>query len=93
MDPLNRKANSNNSLLAIWIANMGATFFGGMTNLDGLAKSTTNTVAGAVTKTIEFVYFNGLTASGFVSHDSRTPSRICARNHYGLCRLENDRQY
>ena len=50
IDPLKRKADSNNSLLAIWIANMGATFFGGMTNLDGLAKSTTNTVAGAVTK-------------------------------------------
>lgn len=50
MDPLNRKANTNNSLLAIWIANLGATFFGGMTNLDGLAKSTTNTVAGARTK-------------------------------------------
>ncbi len=50
MDPMKRKANTNNSLLAIWIANMGATFFGGMTNLDGLAKSTTNTVAGAVTK-------------------------------------------
>ena len=50
MDPFDRKANSNNSLFAIWIANMGATFFGGMTNLDGLAKSTTNTVAGAVTK-------------------------------------------
>ncbi len=51
MDPLNRKANTNNSLLAIWIANIGGTFFGGMTNLDGLAKSTTNTVAGAITKT------------------------------------------
>ncbi len=50
MDPYKRKANTNNSLLAIWIGNMGATFFGGMTNLDGLAKSTTNTVAGAVTK-------------------------------------------
>ncbi|MEO9802447.1 MAG: SulP family inorganic anion transporter [Reichenbachiella sp.] len=50
MDPMKRKADSNNSLLAIWIANLGATFFGGMTNLDGLAKSTTNTVAGAVTK-------------------------------------------
>lgn len=50
MDPLNRKCNTNNSLLAIWIANLGATFFGGMTNLDGLAKSTTNTVAGARTK-------------------------------------------
>ncbi|MGB0930765.1 MAG: SulP family inorganic anion transporter [Chitinophagales bacterium] len=50
MDPLDRKCDSNNSLLAIWIGNMGATFFGGMTNLDGLAKSTTNTVAGAVTK-------------------------------------------
>lgn len=50
MDPLDRKCDTNNSLLAIWIANLGATFFGGMTNLDGLAKSTTNTVAGAVTK-------------------------------------------
>ncbi|MFK7950962.1 MAG: SulP family inorganic anion transporter [Saprospiraceae bacterium] len=50
MDPYKRTADSNNSLLAIWIANLGATFFGGMTNLDGLAKSTTNTVAGAVTK-------------------------------------------
>jgi MFS superfamily sulfate permease-like transporter/ketosteroid isomerase-like protein len=50
MDPYKRKADSNNSLLAIWISNIGATFFGGMTNLDGLAKSTTNTVAGAVTK-------------------------------------------
>ena len=50
MDPLNRKCDTNNSLMAIWIANLGATFFGGMTNLDGLAKSTTNTVAGAVTK-------------------------------------------
>lgn len=50
MDPMNRKCDSNNSLLAIWVANMGATFFGGMTNLDGLAKSTTNAVAGAVTK-------------------------------------------
>ncbi len=51
LDPLDRKCDTNNSLFAIWIANMGATFFGGMTNLDGLAKSTTNAVAGAVTKT------------------------------------------
>lgn len=50
LDPHNRKCDSNNSLLAIWMANMGATFFGGMTNLDGLAKSTTNAVAGAITK-------------------------------------------
>ena len=50
IDPLQRKTDSNSSLLAIWIANMGATFFGGMTNLDGLAKSTTNTIAGARTK-------------------------------------------
>jgi len=50
MDPLERKCDTNNSLLAIWISNFGAAFFGGMTNLDGLAKSTTNTVAGAVTK-------------------------------------------
>ncbi|WP_420581649.1 SulP family inorganic anion transporter [Reichenbachiella sp.] len=50
MDPMGRSADTNNSILAIWIANFGSTFFGGMTNLDGLAKSTTNTVAGAVTK-------------------------------------------
>lgn len=50
IDPLQRKCNSNNSLLAIWISNMGASFFGGMTNLDGLAKSTTNKLAGAYTK-------------------------------------------
>jgi len=28
IDPLKRKCNSNNSLLAIWIANMGSSFFG-----------------------------------------------------------------
>ncbi|NGZ95960.1 MAG: SulP family inorganic anion transporter, partial [Nitrospira sp. WS110] len=39
IDPLKRTCNSNNSLLAIWIANIGSSFFGGMTNLDGLAKS------------------------------------------------------
>ena len=50
IDPLKRECNSNNSLLAIWIANIGASFFGGMTNLDGLAKSTTNRLAGAYTK-------------------------------------------
>ena len=50
IDPLQRKCNSNNSLMAIWIANMGSSFFGGMTNLDGLAKSTTNRLAGAYTK-------------------------------------------
>lgn len=50
IDPLKRKCNSNNSLLSIWIANLGASFFGGMTNLDGLAKSTTNKLAGAYTK-------------------------------------------
>lgn len=50
IDPLKRKCNSNNSLLAIWIANLGSSFFGGMTNLDGLAKSTTNKLAGAYTK-------------------------------------------
>lgn len=60
MDPEKRKCNSNNSLLAIWIANFGATFFGGMTNLDGLAKSTTNTVAGARTK------LSNLFTSGFL---------------------------
>ncbi len=50
IDPLKRQCNTNNSLLAIWIANMGASFFGGMTNLDGVAKSTTNKLAGAYTK-------------------------------------------
>lgn len=50
IDPLKRPCNSNNSLLAIWVSNMGASFFGGMTNLDGLAKSSTNRLAGAYTK-------------------------------------------
>lgn len=50
IDPLKRKTNSNNSLLAIWVANLGSSFFHGMTNLDGLAKSTTNKLAGAMTK-------------------------------------------
>lgn len=50
IDPLKRKCNTNNSLFSIWIANLGSSFFGGMTNLDGLAKSTTNKLAGAYTK-------------------------------------------
>lgn len=50
IDPLKRPCDSNNSLLSIWAANMGASFFGGMTNLDGLAKSSTNGLAGAYTK-------------------------------------------
>ncbi|KUJ72535.1 SulP family inorganic anion transporter [Thiomicrospira sp. WB1] len=50
IDPLKRPCNSNHSLLAIWVANMGASFFNGMTNLDGLAKSSTNRLAGAYTK-------------------------------------------
>ena len=47
IDPLGRKCNTNNSLFAIWIANMGSSFFGGMTNLDGLATEITNKLAGA----------------------------------------------
>ncbi|MCF6330061.1 MAG: hypothetical protein L3I99_00765 [Sulfurimonas sp.] len=50
IDPLKRPCHSNNSLLSIWVSNMGASFFGGMTNLDGLAKSSTNHLAGAYTK-------------------------------------------
>ncbi|MCH9645853.1 MAG: SulP family inorganic anion transporter [Proteobacteria bacterium] len=50
IDPLERPCDSNNSLLSIWVSNMGASFFGGMTNLDGLAKSSTNRLAGAYTK-------------------------------------------
>jgi MFS superfamily sulfate permease-like transporter len=50
IDPLERPSNSNNSLLSIWVSNMGSSFFGGMTNLDGLAKSSTNRLAGAYTK-------------------------------------------
>jgi MFS superfamily sulfate permease-like transporter len=50
IDPLKRKCDTKNSLFAIWIANLGASFFGGMTNLDGLAKSTTNALSGARTK-------------------------------------------
>ncbi|MHB8100564.1 MAG: hypothetical protein ACYDD5_13385 [Sulfuricurvum sp.] len=49
IDPLQRPSNSNNSLLSILVSNMGGSF-GGMTNLDGLAKSSTNHLAGAYTK-------------------------------------------
>ena len=66
IDPLERKCDSNNSLLAIWIANMGSSFFGGMTNLDGLAKSTTNTLAGAHTKFSVLIV--GMVVSIFVIH-------------------------
>ncbi|XVJ51590.1 MAG: SulP family inorganic anion transporter [Vampirovibrio sp.] len=55
MDPLQRPVSSNNSLLAIWISNLLSSLFGGMTNLDGLAKSTTNTTAGAITKTSNLI--------------------------------------
>jgi MFS superfamily sulfate permease-like transporter len=50
IDPLERKSNSNNSLLVMWVGNMASSFCGGMTNLDGLAKSQTNRMAGALTK-------------------------------------------
>jgi len=50
IDPLGRESNSNNSLLVMWVGNLGASFFGGMTNLDGLAKSSTNRMAGALSK-------------------------------------------
>lgn len=50
IDPLGRRSDSNNSLLVMWAANAASSLFGGMTNLDGLAKSSTNRMAGAVTK-------------------------------------------
>jgi len=50
IDPLGRPADSNNSLLVMWLGNALASLFGGMTNLDGLAKSSTNRMAGGVTK-------------------------------------------
>lgn len=50
IDPLGRKCNTNNSLLVMWVGNLASSFFGGMTNLDGLAKSQTNRMAGALTK-------------------------------------------
>lgn len=50
LDPLKRSCDTNNSLLAIWIANLFSSTFGGMTNLDGLAKSTSNATAGALSK-------------------------------------------
>lgn len=68
IDPLKRPTNSNNSLLAIWVANMLGAFFGGMTNLDGLAKSTTNTLAGATTKLSNL--FTGLVLLFFVIYSN-----------------------
>jgi len=68
IDPLKRPCNSNNSLLSIWVSNMGASFFGGMTNLDGLAKSSTNRLAGAYTKLSVLVI--GLMITFFVLNPS-----------------------
>lgn len=78
MDPDKRKCDTNNSLLAIWIGNAGATFFGGMTNLDGLPKSTTNAVAGAKTK------LSNLVTSIFLLIVVLNPSLITALSEYGL---------
>lgn len=78
IDPLKRDANSNNSLLAIWVANLGSTFFGGMTNLDGLAKSTTNTVAGAITK------FSNIVTSIFILGVVVFPQVLSHLPIYGL---------
>jgi len=68
IDPLERPSNSNNSLFTIWVANMGASFFGGMTNLDGLAKSSTNRLAGAYTKLSVLVIGILITFFVFNSH-------------------------
>ena len=68
IDPLQRPSNSNNSLLAIWASNMGSSFFGGMTNLDGLAKSSTNRLAGAYTKLSVLVIGVLITFFVFNSH-------------------------
>ncbi len=68
IDPLKRPCNSNNSLLSIWVSNMGASFFGGMTNLDGLAKSSTNRLAGAYTKLSVLVIGLMITFFVFNSH-------------------------
>ena len=68
IDPLERPSNSNNSLLSIWVSNMGASFFGGMTNLDGLAKSSTNRLAGAYTKLSVLVIGILITFFVFNSH-------------------------
>ena len=47
---------------------MGASFFGGMTNLDGLAKSSTNRLAGAYTKLSVLVVGVLMTFFVFNSH-------------------------
>jgi hypothetical protein len=92
LDPLGRPANTNNSLLAIWIANMGSSFFGGMTNLDGLAKSATNALAGAVTKMSNL--FTGLVLLIFLhrSASAGASALFLARRAHDLHRLEDDRR-
>jgi MFS superfamily sulfate permease-like transporter len=68
IDPLQRPSKSNNSLLSIWASNMGASFFGGMTSLDGLAKTSTNRLAGAYTKLSVLVVGVLITFFVFNSH-------------------------
>ena len=90
IDPLGRKCNTNNSLLAIWIANMGSSFFGGMTNLDGLAKSTTNKLAGAMTK---FSVLGNRARCHVLRHEFAipgVPAQVFAGGDHDFLRLEND---
>jgi MFS superfamily sulfate permease-like transporter len=91
IDPLKRKCNSNNSLFAIWIANMGSSFFGGMTNLDGLAKSTTNRLAGAYTKFSVLIIGCVVTFFTFNTHSLEYLPKFALAVIHDLLRLENDR--
>lgn len=77
-DPLGRKANSDNSLIVMWVGNMAASFFGGMTNLDGLAKSSTNRMAGAVTK------MSGLFVAGILGVVLAYPSLLAWMPEFSL---------
>ena len=90
IDPLGRKCNTNNSLFAIWIANMGSSFFGGMTNLDGLAKSTTNRLAGAMTKFSILIIGSVVTFFVMNSAIPRVPAQILACGDHDILRLEDD---
>lgn len=78
IDPLGRKSNSDNSLLVMWTGNLAASFFGGMTNLDGLAKSSTNRMAGAVTK------MSALVVAGVISVVLAFPSLLAWMPEFSL---------
>ena len=69
---------------------MGASFFGGMTNLDGLAKSTTNKLAGAMTQILQSCCRSGHSLFRDQFALSGISAEVFAGGNHDFLGLEND---